>query len=442
MASLDIGIIGAGLMGMSLARQLARDGHRVTVLERSEQIGGLATWQDFGGFQWDRFYHVILPTDLELIAFLRNLGLEQELEWQRTYTGFYVDQQLHSISSNIEFLKFPLLSLRAEAGLAWKLIYCSRISNWRELERVSVADWLLRVSGQEAYEKLWKPLLLAKLGPGYTRVSAVFIWSYIKRMFSARDGSASAESLGHVRGGYQQIFARLQADVEQAGGNVQTKQIVEAVNATSADAISITVNGQHKPFDRVICTSPASVLRKIVDSELLTISQPDKPVEYLGVVCAVLVTKKALTPYYVVNIADAQIPFTGLIGMSNVVPSVNTAGYHLTYLPKYMLSTDSEFERSDDYFKESFLNGVKRMLPEFDQQSLVSLHIHRALKVQPLQVLNYSNRVVNVQTKHPNLFVLNTAQFVGTTLNNNEVIAAVNRFYDKYQFAFNTKCSA
>ena len=106
-------------MGMALARKLAKDGHAGTVLEREEQLGGLATYHDFGDFYWDRFYHVILPSDRHLIEFIDELGLTDKLEWQRTYTGFYVDNTLYSISSNLEFLKFPLLSLSSKIRLAW-----------------------------------------------------------------------------------------------------------------------------------------------------------------------------------------------------------------------------------------------------------------------------------------------------------------------------------
>jgi hypothetical protein len=50
-----------------------------------------------------------------------------------------------------------------------------------------------------------------------------------------------------------------------------------------------------------------------------------------------------------------------------------------------------------------------------------------------LQVLGYSSLVPQVKTKHKDFYVLNTSQFVNATLNNNEVIGAVNRFYDEYR---------
>lgn len=432
MAQNNVAVVGAGLMGMCLARRLSMDGHRVTVYESADQIGGLATWQDFGGFSWDRFYHVILPSDIHLISLVRQLGLEDDLHWRRTYTGFYVDGKMYSISSNLEFLKFPLLSLLSKVRLAWTLIYGSRISDWRRLERTTSVDWLIRVSGRNTYEKFWKPLLLAKLGSSFSRVSAVFIWSYIKRLFSARDSSANAESLGHVKGGYQQIFARLEAVIEQSGGRIVKNTMVERISINPAGRIEVKANGNVVQFNKVICTSPVSVLKQVVEQNILRVDTPQADVEYLGVVCLVLVTTKPLSPYYVINIADDEIPFTGVVGMTNVISVDNTAGHHMTYLPKYILSTDEALQKSDESYREKFIDGVKKMFPEFDTESLVSTHVIRATKVQPLQVIDYSTLVPYVETRHPDLFALNTAQFFNATLNNNEVVSAVNNFYEKH----------
>jgi len=41
--------------------------------------------------------------------------------------------------------------------------------------------------------------------------------------------------------------------------------------------------------------------------------------------------------------------------------------------------------------------------------------------------------VPRVTTRHPDFFVLNTAQFVNATLNNNEVARAVHEFVGDYQ---------
>jgi protoporphyrinogen oxidase len=430
---MKIAIIGGGMMGLALAYQLCGRGHTVTVFEQENQLGGLATYHDYGPFFWDRFYHVILPSDKHLINFLKDIGLGDQIRWSKTLTGFYVDRRFYSVSSSWEFLRFPLVSLWGKFRLALTILYCSRIRDWQRLEKITVEDWLIKTCGRTTYEKMWKPLLLAKLGDSYRRVSAVFIWTYITRLFSARDASAqSKESLGYVSGGYKTIIGRLEELIRSAGGEMQTGVSVQHIRPHSDQGFWVE-HGQNKDhFDKVIFTSPVNVLQKVAASDLLKVTNSGSTVEYLGVICMVLVTRKPLSPYYVLNVADERIPFTGVIGMSNVVAQEETAGRHLTYLPKYVLSDDPLLKRSPKELRALFFEGLYLMFPHLKADEIEAVHINRAAKVQPLQVLNYSGLVPLVATDHKDFFVLNTSQFVHGTLNNNEVIGAVDGFLKEY----------
>jgi protoporphyrinogen oxidase len=421
-------------MGLALAQRLTALGNQVTVLERDSQLGGLTTHHDYGAFHWDRFYHVILPTDSSLIGFLGEIGLGDKLRWRTTKTGFYVDERFHPLNDAMDFLRFPPLTLWHKMRLAATILYCSRIHDWHRLEQISVSDWLTKVSGKATYEKLWKPLLLAKLGENYKRVSAVFIWSYITRMSSARDSSAKKEQLGHVSGGYKAVFERLEKVIHGAGGAIKREIAVEHIARVPA-GISIRTDRGALTFDKVVFTGPVNVLRQVAGRELVDVSG-GQDVEYLGVICMVLVTRQPLMPYYVLNIADDRIPFTGVIGMSNVVATEETAGRHITYIPRYVLSTDPELKAPEDEIRERFLAGVRRLFPDFDVAAIESVHVNRAVKVQPLQVLGYSSLVPRQETRDPDFFVLNTAQFVNSTLNNNSVVAAVDDFMAKYAARF------
>ena len=286
-----IGIIGGGLMGLALAERLGSAGHRVAVFERAAQPGGLATWHDFGPFTWDRFYHVILPSDTALVEFVRRIGLGDRLRWRATQTGFYVDRAFHPLSSGLDFLRFPLLSLWSKFRLAATILYCSRIRDWRPLESMTVEKFLVRHSGRATFEKMWKPLLLAKLGENYRRVSAVFIWTYVKRLFSARDAAAQKESLGYVSGGYRTVFARLLERIAGAGGAVRLGIEVKSVRPLPGGGIEVTTDGATETFDKVIFTGPVNVLRSVADPALVQVP-PQGDVEYLGVLCMALITKK------------------------------------------------------------------------------------------------------------------------------------------------------
>ena len=419
-------------MGLALAHRLVLNGHQVHVVERERQPGGLATWHDFGGFYWDRFYHVILPTDLQLIQFVKDIGLGDKLRWRQTQTGFYVDETFYSMNDTLDFIKFPPLSLWSKFRLGLTILYCARIDDWRRLEKILVEDWLIRVSGRATYEKMWKPLLLAKLGENYKRVSAVFIWSYIKRLFSARDSSAQKEQMGHVSGGYKAVFESLLECIEEQGGAIHTGSSVERITADKNAGIWVERDGQREHFDKLVFTSPVNVLRDVCAPGLVRIENDKRDVEYLGVICMVLITRQPIVPYYVVNIADPRIPFTGVIGMSTVVDPSETAGRHVTYFPKYLLSTDPMLRAGENELSEAFMQGARLMFPDYDWSAVESIHINRAFKVQPLQVLEYSSLVPRCVTEHPDFFVLNTSQFVNNTLNNNEVIRSVNEFWDQH----------
>lgn len=428
---MNFGIIGGGMTGLVLAQRLSKQGHTVTVFESNKQLGGLATYHDYGLFVWDRFYHVILPSDTYLVNFLKDIGIEDQLRWRRTLTGFYVNQRFHSISSNIEFLRFPLLGLLGKFRLALTILYCSRIENWRRLEKVSVEKWLLRTCGRSTYEKFWKPLLLAKLGENYKRVSAVFIWSYIKRLFSARDSKLQKEQLGYIVGGYKTVFERLEKILYSVGSDIRTGVSVEHVNPHPSGGLCVEHNGKKEHFDKVIFTGPVSMLQRVAANDLIRVTSNYGTVEYLGVICMVLITRKPLVPYYVVNIADERIPFTGIIGMSNLVSLRETSGLHITYLPKYVLSEDPLLRQPDDELRKLFFKGITLMFPDLKTDDIVAAHINRAIKVQPLQVLNYSSMVPKVITEHDDFFVLNTSQFVNDTLNNNTVVRHVDDFIAK-----------
>jgi protoporphyrinogen oxidase len=434
---MKIAIIGGGLTGLALAERLREPGRSITVMESAPRVGGLATWHDYGSFCWDRFYHVILPSDRNLIGFIRDIGLGESLRWVRTLTGFFVDRAFHSMSSNVDFLRFPPLNLIGKMRLAFTILYCSRVNDWRRLEQIPVGDFLRKLSGARTYDKIWRPLLLAKLGENYQRVSAVFIWSYIKRMFSARDPSTAKEQLGYVRGGYKAVLERIEQRIRRSGGDVRTGVSVRRISPAPGGGMIVQHGEQSEHFDKVIFTAPVSALRSVAAESLCSVQQPGGPdVEYLGVVCAVLITRTPLVPYYVVNIADERVPFTGIIGMSNLVSGEETGGLHITYLPKYVHSTDPLLSAPEEELRKLFTDGLRIMFPQLQSRHVVAMHINRAVKVQPLQVMGYSQLVPSVTTSHPDFFVLNTSQFASNTLNNNEVIRSVDEFVEQHQGSF------
>ncbi|MEO8852693.1 MAG: FAD-dependent oxidoreductase, partial [Ginsengibacter sp.] len=104
-------IIGGGMLGMTLALRLSEKGYKVTIYESAEKAGGLTSSWKMNDVTWDRFYHVILMSDLNTRKILNEIGLDNDLNWVETKTGFYSDGKLYSMSNLVEFFKFPPINL-------------------------------------------------------------------------------------------------------------------------------------------------------------------------------------------------------------------------------------------------------------------------------------------------------------------------------------------
>jgi protoporphyrinogen oxidase len=419
---LRVGILGGGITGLTAAFYLLRSGADVTVVESRSQPGGLATYFDFGPFRWDKFYHCILTSDLPLLQLIHDLGLDSEMCWTETKVGFFSEGRLHSMSSTLDFLRFPPLSLWEKFRLGCGVLYASRIKEARDLEGIPVRDWLVKIFGRGNYQKMWAPLLKCKLGASREEVSAAFIWATIFRLYSTRERNAGQkEKLGYVRGGYRAVLARLVAEIERMGGRILTGVEVQSLHQRSGGVEFESAQGTML-FDRVIATAPSRILASLVPQLDSSYKNKLQRVKYLGIVCVVLLLKRKLSPFYVTNLTDESLPFTGIVEMTNLISLEETQGRHLVYLPKYISPGDPIFDAGDEEIWRLFSSGLQLVFPGLQERDIEKRFIFKERLVQPIPVLNYSQLAPEMQTNIPGLLVANTTQIINSTLNNNEMV--------------------
>ena len=419
----DFAIAGAGLMGMTLALRLAERGHNVTLYDAAASQGGLASPWQLGEVTWDRFYHVTLLSDSYLRDLLKRLDLDSDMKWVETKTGFYADGKLHSMSNSVEFLKFPPLNLLEKFRLGWTIFYTSRIKNAEPLEKVLVADWLCKISGKGVFEKIWLPLLRAKLGDSYKVTSAAFIWTTINRMYAARRTGLKKEMFGYVPGGYSRVVAKMNQELSRKGVKFVPGHALTNVCSVDSQQVELSfANGEKRKHDNVVLTLPAPLISKICPELGEEEKTRFEAIRYIGVVCASLLLKKPISPYYVTNIIDTWVPLTGVIEMSTIVDRSELGGNSLVYLPRYMDSDDPGFERSDEDFLEEMLSTLEKMYSDFSRDDLVEFQIARARHVMALPTLDYTENLPEMKTTLPGVFVVNSAQITRGTLNVNETI--------------------
>lgn len=477
----NIAIVGSGFLGMTLAKRLAERGDHVTIFESASEIGGLASAWQIGDVTWDKHYHVTLMSDSNTRKIIEELGLGDEFRWVETKTGFYTDGHLFSMSDTMEFLAFPPLGLISKLRLGATIFFASRVKNWKRLEKITVEKWLTRLSGRKTFEKIWRPLLKAKLGEAYKETSAAFIWATIQRMYAARNSGLKKEMFGYVRGGYARVLDRFSEILVERGVEIRLNAAIENVEklssgkfrvATAAkrrrndvklrilpqktkyaafQAATTVAQGfsgaflaepEHKPdkvvpfskngfadtFDKVILTCPSNVTGRIAPQ----LTREEKldlcNIRYQGIVCASVFLKNSLSKFYVTNITD-DAPFTAVIEMSAMVDKREFDGNALVYLPKYVTPDDELFEKTDGEIEQIFLVGLEKMYPQFRREDVIEFKVSRVRQVFPLPILNYSRDLSPMQTSVDGLFVVNSSHIVNGTLNVNETIALAERFF-------------
>jgi protoporphyrinogen oxidase len=407
---------------MTLARRLREAGHEVTLFEAAPALGGLASAWELGDVVWDRHYHVTLLSDHRTRGLVADLGLAHEMEFRPTRTGFFSGGRLLSMSTSLEFLRFPLLGLKDKARLAATILHASRIRDFRGLERVPVETWLRRWSGDRTFERVWLPLLRSKLGEAWRETSAAFIWATIARLYAARRSGMKREMFGYVRGGYARVLDAFTRRLEADGVQLRTGCPVAVVRRTPAGLSVEAKDGSREEFDQVAVTLPAPLAARLCPD--LDSDERERlcGVRYVGIVCASLLLKRPLSGFYVTNITDEGLPFTGVIEMTALVDRAHFGGRSLVYLPRYVPPDDPLFERGDGEVRESFLAGLRRMHPDLAPDDVVAFRVSRARQVFALSTLGYSDRLPPLTTSVPGLHLVSSAHVLNGTLNVNETL--------------------
>lgn len=426
-----IDIIGGGILGLTLAHELLKWGKSVRVWERASTLGGLmgrTTFDELGGMSCDRYYHAILSSDQTLMSLMNELGLRNRLRMVSTRMGFYHDGRCYPMTTPLEFLRFPPLNMIDRMRLAYTILACRQIKDWRALEQIPVAEWLRGLSGEKTTRHIWEPLLRAKFDGDFSQVPATYIWSRLVRTTDTRTRGGSQELMCYLPNGYQELIDALAAAVRARGGTITTGTAVDQVQVANERVVGLSINGAEQSTDNVIITAQTPIARRLLPPEAAAVSERWSRLEgFLGIVCVLLVLRRSLTPYYTLNITDERIPFTGVIETTNLIDPACVGGYHLVYLPKYVAPGSRFATMADDELRATFLGYLRQMFPDLRDEEIAAVRIGRERYVEPLHPVGMTDLIPPLRSEVSGLYLANTSQIYPQLTNGESVCAFARR---------------
>ncbi len=395
-----IAIIGAGATGLAAAYKLSKEGHRITVFEKNDEIAGLAASIEVQGTKLERYYHHLFSTDKEFISVVNELGLEDNLYFVRPPTGIYYKNKQHPFGTPFEMLRFSPIPFIDRLRFAIVSGYLRARKHYRKLAPKNALVWSRHFMGERTTKVIWEPLLRNKFGSHADSISMAWLWARVHiRTFK----------LGYMKGGFDQVYEAMAKKITDNGGEILTRQDIQSINQKNKNSPVIIrfSNGKTKRFDKLIATVPQPVFARMVgapyDDEVWK-------AQYLGATCFVLETKKSLTPYYWLNINEPNFPFLAIIEQTRFLDPKHYGGRHIVYIGNYVSTDDKRYNTDPKELLKSYLPYIQKVSPKFKESDILQWHFSKAPFAQPIVTPSYHETIPKHTTSLPGVWLATMSQ--------------------------------
>ena len=402
---MNIAIIGAGFTGLSAAHKLQKKGHTVTVFEKDAQPGGLAIGYQEKTWEWslEKHYHHWFTNDTFVLDLAKEINYNVLIRTPKS--SFYVEGKQYQFDSPLAILSFPKLPFLDKFRMAAVFAVLFRFNPfWKPLEKYNVATFVPKLIGEKAYNMLWKPQLVNKMGAHADKISLVWFWARIKKRTT---------SLAYPEGGFLHFAQALATVIQKNDGKIMYKS--EVIEMQENEHVTITYKTENEKtktesFDKVIFTLPSFLFLK---------TTPQLPENYkkslvkLQGLSATNVLLRLKKPFfkdntYWLSICDMHAPIMAIIEHTNFMDKVHYANENLVYLGNYAF-TDDKLTIDKEKLLKLYDPYLQKIHPDY-QKDLIGYELFKAPFAQPIVPTNYSKLIPSMITPLKHVYLANIEQ--------------------------------
>jgi protoporphyrinogen oxidase len=365
----------------------------VTIVERSEELGGLAGTFRHGEHFYPLAYHHILHRDTTLLYFLSSIGALDRVRWRRIRMLFRLADRAYDLARPADFLRFPM-TLRDKFRFARLMLRCFGKGDWSDWQDRSAAELIDQWAGPGVREAMFEPLTHLKFRLPCSEVSAAWLGARLHY----REGSAR---LGYIPGtNWTKVLCEgLGQRLELGGVKVLLRRRIVGLPSREGRVLGAKLDdGERLDADLVVNTLPVEVYRSMIPDD-------DTPelarIRYTSVISAVCATRQTLEPdFYWMNLATRDFNACGLFRLESLNPSIGAPGdsclNFVTHLPD---RAHPVFGHSDEELLSGFGDDYRRLFGQdlnpfwthLTRLPMYSPVFHRGYRNPPVRSASYGN---------------------------------------------------
>jgi len=418
----EVVILGGGFAGLATAYYLGRAGYDCVVVEKSSTLGGLASTFSIENTRLEKYYHHMFTTDQHLYSLINDLGLVDQFIKRKSTMALYSNGEFFKFNSPLDLLRCTAMNFfdRIRFGLATLVI--SKRPSSKALDKVTAISWLRSIYGKNITKLIWEPLLRSKFGKEVDHVSAAWIFERIAKRADSREKGGTREALIYPVGSYQILFDKIIEKIKLQNNQLLCNTTVEHLLFDNSGR----VNGIHTSLGdirarQVVATIPTPLLLNLfsghqtnkIDDEsrlLNDLCKNLRQIRYQASVVVILKCNRRLFPYYWINIADEEFPFSVIVAHTELVPSQDYGNKHIYYIGAYTSPNSSLYKTPDREVLSLLLPYLFKLNSSMEVKDIEQHYVFRSIEATPVFTTGFYELMPPIKSPIEGLYLCTNTQ--------------------------------
>lgn len=408
----EIIIVGAGVAGLTIAYELARNGHKVILIEKENKAGGLARSFNYGDFKFDIGPHRFYTVNREINQLIKGILEEEALVIPRINKIYLLSRYYVWPISFFSIFKLPL-------GFIYKSSIDLLVKGMRNNNPVySFKSYIIEKYGCTLYEAFFKEYTEKFFGISPEEIH--FDWaetsivnSVIDKRVILKDLLDVVKSLAKLmpvrtefiypRNGMGFFCDKLSLVIEQCGGVILTDTIITGIDYSAKNISRVFTEKESFKVNKIIWTAPINTI-----CGFLGLPEPD--FNYLSLILYNIEVnrpgRKAYS-YQWCYFGDKKIIFNRISNPSAFSAALAPKG-------KTGLCAEVTCRKNDDIWSnpQKLIGRIKEDLKKVniirDAGDIDAIHIEKIPDAYPIYKLDYHacfNKTRNILMQFENLIL-------------------------------------